>query len=100
VTEKLTEILEKGRSQFFLAVKSCRLVGLWSRVVEEKISKNTEAVKIRNRILYVNTSSSTWAQQLTFLKRQIITKFNKTAGEEAIKDIHFKASGEKIGGRP
>jgi predicted nucleic acid-binding Zn ribbon protein len=62
------------------------------------VGKQTEAVRMKNGILYVATTSSTWAQELSFLKKEIIKKFNQRAGEEAIRDIRFSVKGEKIGG--
>jgi predicted nucleic acid-binding Zn ribbon protein len=55
------------------------------------VGRHTEAVKIRNRVLYVSTSTSTWAHELSFIKKEIIKKFNARAGEEAIRDIRFKS---------
>jgi len=99
MTESLIEIIERSKQDIFWAVKSCKMVALWDQVVDERVSRNTEAVKLRNKVLYVNTATSTWAQELTFLKRDIIRHFNEKAGEEAVKDIKFKAAGERIGGK-
>ena len=99
MTERLIEIIERSSQPIFGAVKSCRLVALWCQVVDGRVGRNTEAVKIHNKVLYVNAATSTWAQELTFLKTEIIKRFNQKAGEEAIRDIKFKAAGEKIGGR-
>ncbi len=72
------------------AVRNCRLVGLWARVVDERVNRNTEAVKIANRTLFVSTASPIWAQELSFLKPAIIVRFNELAGETVIDDIKFK----------
>ncbi len=99
MTERIIDIIERSQQDIFCAVKSCKQVALWGQVVDERVSRNSEAVKIRNKVLYVNTATSTWAQELTFLKREIIKRFNQKAGEEAVRDIKFKATGERIGGR-
>jgi predicted nucleic acid-binding Zn ribbon protein len=91
--EKVANIFGRLDDGFVRTVRNCRLVTLWGQVVDEKISKNTEAVKITDRTLYVLTSSPVWAQELSFLKKAIIGRFNDQAGEEAIRDIKFKASG-------
>lgn len=90
--DRLADILDQGKTGITAAVNGCRLLGFWPEVVDERIQKNAEAVKIRNKILYVSTSTSTWAQELSMLKREIIEKFNHRAGEEAISDIKFKCN--------
>ena len=72
------------------AVRNCRLVGLWGQVVDERVSRQTEAVKIANRTLFVSTSSPVWAQELSFLKPALIARFNELAGSDVICDIRFK----------
>ena len=91
MTQKLAEILQGMDAGVGRAIKSCSLLSLWDQVVDERTSKHAEAVKIRNRVLYVSTSTSTWAQELSFLKKEIIDKFNGVAGQEVIKDIRFRA---------
>lgn len=91
--QKLEEILNGIDSGFLGTVKNCRLLLLWIKVVDERVQKHTEAVKIQNKTLHVSTSNSTWAHELNFLKRDIINKFNQIAGEQVIIDIRFKARG-------
>lgn len=98
MTDHIVEILERSGNQVAWAIKSCRLLGLWQSVVDERAGKHTEAIKIRNKVLYVSTSSSTWAQELSLLRKEIIKKFNERAGEEAINDVRFKAGGEILAG--
>ena len=93
MTQKVIDILGGMSGKVSWLVRSCQLMELWKEVVDERVGKNTEPVKISQRTLYVSTSSSTWAQELTFLKKEIIEKFNQKAGEEVIRDIRFKASG-------
>jgi len=89
VPEKVSAILQG--SDFSCAIKSCKMLSLWPQIVDENVRKNTEPVKIKNGTLYISTSAPAWAQELTFLKREIIKKFNQAAGEEAIADIVFGA---------
>lgn len=88
---RLGEILAGLDNQVSVALKNCKLLSLWPSVVDEKVGRNTEPVKIQNRVLYVSTANPVWAQELSLLKREIIKKFNQQAGEEAISDIRFKA---------
>jgi len=91
--ELLGKVFTKMKEQGDAFLESCQVLSLWPEVIDEGIRKNTEAVKIKNQVLYVSTSSSVWAQELTFLKEEIIKKINEKAGREVIKDIRFKAFG-------
>jgi len=94
MAEQLADILDGMETGFTRSIKICGLLGLWEKVAGERVGKQTEAIKITNKILYVATSSSTWAQELSFLKNEFIDKFNKEAGKEVIKDIKFRAGGK------
>jgi predicted nucleic acid-binding Zn ribbon protein len=91
MAKRLAEILEHMEMGEGGSVDICRRLALWREVVDERVGKNAEAIKIRNRTLYVSTSSPVWAQELSFLKKEIIEQFNKKAGREVISDIRFKA---------
>jgi predicted nucleic acid-binding Zn ribbon protein len=93
MTQRLSEILEGMECGAGGAIQACGVLSLWGRVVDERVGKQTEAVKIRNRVLYVSARSAAWAQELTFLKNKIIKKFNQEAGKEVIRDIKFRAGG-------
>jgi predicted nucleic acid-binding Zn ribbon protein len=93
MTEKLAEILGCMEIGVGKAIQICGLLSLWPDIVDERVGKNTEALKIRNKVLHVATSSPAWAQELTFLKNGFIEKFNQAAGRTVIKDIRFKSGG-------
>ena len=94
MTELLGDVLaSKGIPQ---SIKNCNTVLLWEKVVEGEVKKNTEALKVQNRTLYVMVKNSVWAQELTFLKKEIIKKMNEAAGFGAVADIRFRV-GDKIG---
>jgi predicted nucleic acid-binding Zn ribbon protein len=89
--KRIAEIIEQENINFCGVIKACNLLSLWERVVDERVRKHTEAVKIKNQVLYVSASSPAWAQELNFLKKRMIDKFNSAAKEEAITDIKFSA---------
>jgi predicted nucleic acid-binding Zn ribbon protein len=93
VVNKLADILGQMETGVAKSVQLCGFLALWDEVVDERVLKNAKAIKISNRTLYVSTSSSTWAHELTFLKRDIIKKFNERAGKEVIRDIRFSNQG-------
>ncbi|MFA6170074.1 MAG: DUF721 domain-containing protein [Candidatus Margulisiibacteriota bacterium] len=89
--EQVGKIIQNG--DFAWVIRNCNLLTVWEKVIDERARKHTEPISIRNRVLNVSTSTATWAYELSFLKTQIIAKFNEYAGEEAIYDIRFKAGG-------
>jgi predicted nucleic acid-binding Zn ribbon protein len=91
--ERLAKILEGWVDGAGETIKMCGLLPLWRRVVDERVSSRTEPIKIKDRTLYVSTASPAWAQELNFLKKEIIVKFNHLAGQEVINNIKFKSGG-------
>jgi len=91
LTQLLADILK--RPQISKGIKAGWTVLLWEESVSTEIAKQTEAVKVKNRVLYVNTKSPVWAQELNFLKKEIMDRMNEKAGFSAVKDIRFKAGG-------
>jgi hypothetical protein len=62
----------------------------WKEIVGEPISFHAQPYAIRNRILFVEVSHSTWMQQLQFLKPTLLEKINAYLGESRIEDIRFR----------
>ena len=91
MAEKLAQVLGRLDGQMAALLKNCQLLALWSQVVDDRVGKNTEPVKIRDQTLFVATASAVWAQELSLLKPEIIRKFNQQAGQAVIKDIRFRA---------
>ncbi|MCC6441835.1 MAG: DUF721 domain-containing protein [Armatimonadetes bacterium] len=68
---------------------------LWDRVVGGYLASITQPERFRGGILYVNTRSPSWAQELEFQKTDLIKRMNRRLGSEAVKDIHFQPKGLK-----
>jgi hypothetical protein len=64
--------------------------GAWEEIVGETIAGQTQPRAVRNRILFIDVSHSTWVQQLQFLKPTLLEKINAFLGEPKIQDIRFK----------
>jgi hypothetical protein len=71
-------------------IKNYSLFGAWKEIVGETIALQTQPRSLRNQILFVDVSHSTWIQQLQFLKPQLLEKLNAFLGEPPIQDIRFK----------
>lgn len=62
----------------------------WENVVGERIAQMTTAARIIKGVLFVNVKTSTWRNELTLRKKEIIDKLNKAIGIETVKDIKFQ----------
>ncbi len=71
------------------------LLKLWPKAVGQQIALQTQPDCLKNRTLFVKTTSSVWVQQLHFMKEEILQKLNELAGKFAVKDIHFSV-GHKL----
>ncbi|MDD4178801.1 MAG: DUF721 domain-containing protein [Candidatus Margulisbacteria bacterium] len=91
--ESVKEIFGRLNGGVSATIRNCGLLGIWTEINDDTVKQNTEPIKIQNRVLYVAASSPVWAQELSFLKPQIIKKFNERAGAETINDIRFRAMG-------
>ncbi len=90
--EKVCSILERVFSSLDLGIKAkqYQIWEIWEEVVGSAIAHQTQPFRVRNMILWVNVTSSTWMQQLEFMKRQIVKKLNDRMGEKLINDIRFR----------
>lgn len=71
-------------------IKECAILSFWNEAVGESIALHTKPIKVYDGRLTVLVESSSWTQELTFLKSGIMEKLNSTIGKEVIKDIYFK----------
>jgi hypothetical protein len=97
----LRSILEKTLKNLEIDVplKRYSIWGAWKEIVGDSIARQTQPRAIRNRILFIDVSHSTWIQQLQFLKPELLEKINDFLGEPLIQDIRFKL-GKILTGAP
>ncbi len=70
-------------------LKQYEAVRIWEEVVGERIARVATPSKIINGILIVKVEKSTWRNELSLLKREIIAKINAALKEDIVKDIKF-----------
>lgn len=85
-------------SEIDAAIRPHRAVVLWPEVVGEHLAAVSEAEVVRSGVLFVRARSTTWANELTFYKSDLVQKLNQRLGARAIEDIHFKAGGRRLAG--
>ncbi|MBA7703692.1 hypothetical protein ES703_112485 [subsurface metagenome] len=71
-------------------IKECAILSFWNEAVGESIASHTKPIKVYDGRMTVLVESSSWTQELTFLKSGIMERLNSTIGKEVIKDIYFK----------
>ena len=62
----------------------------WEQVVGERIAQVTTATRIQQGMLFVHVKTSTWRNELTLRKKEIIDKLNGIVGVNVVKDIKFQ----------
>jgi predicted nucleic acid-binding Zn ribbon protein len=62
----------------------------WENVVGEQIAKMTTATRITQGTLFVRVKTSTWRNELTLRKKEIMTKLNTFVGSDIVKEIKFQ----------
>ena len=68
-----------------------KVMALWEKAVNRKIAERTRPIKIQGSKLLVEVSGSSWRNELTFLKPELIRKLNSLVGRVVINDIIFVA---------
>ena len=71
-------------------VKEHMAAGSWSQIVGEAVAKISAVDRVDGGILFVKVESSSWRNELAFMRREIISKINALLGEEIIREIRFK----------
>ncbi|HBL76498.1 MAG: hypothetical protein A2W90_05495 [Bacteroidetes bacterium GWF2_42_66] len=65
------------------------LINSWERTLGKTVARYTKNIYIRNRILFVETSSAMVRNELMMIREEIRKRLNEEAGREVIDKIHF-----------
>ena len=71
-------------------IRECAILPFWAEAVGKNIALHTRPLKVYDGRMTVLVESSSWTQELTFLKSGIMERLNNTIGKKVIKDIYFK----------
>lgn len=73
-----------------------RFVLHWADIVGDEIAQRATPECIKNRVLVVRVSDSSWAQELSFQKRAILTRLKRHLNaDEVIDDVIFYVAGSR-----
>jgi len=70
-------------------VREYEVMGRWSEIVGEKIASACEPVRVSDGVLLVKVRSSSWRNELVYMKDDILDKIGKTVARGVIKDIKY-----------
>lgn len=68
-------------------VKEYDVISQWKIIVGDKVASVTQCDRIENGILYVRVMSSSWRQEIVYLKKVILKKIVDNTDCRSIKDI-------------
>ena len=71
-------------------MRQLKALNQWREVVGEKINCHTRPLAIRKSSLFVLVDSSSWLAQLSYLKHEIISEFDRRYGEGVVENIYFR----------
>ena len=91
-TELLSDVIHQVLKEQHLdkPLNEKRLIAAWPLVLGASIMNYTSEIYIKNRVLYVNLSSSVLRHDLFMSHEEIKNSLNKQVGAEVIVDIIFR----------
>ncbi len=97
--EFLGDILKRVVKQDYKLTEAIffnKLKDAWTKLAGE-MANHTTVCDYKNRILWLETTNSAWAQQLVFFRQTIIEKYKTLYPSIEIKDIRIKSTGVQAG---
>ena len=95
--KNITEIINKmfGNNRVFKeALVLEKLKVIWPQIMKGEMLGHTEVCDYKNKVLFIETTSSTWSQQIIFFKQDIINRIKKTLPEVICQDIKTRNTGK------
>lgn len=89
--ERVDGLLEgylKSRG-YYSVCKEYEILNAWPQIVGEKIASVTKCVRADQGKLFIKVVSSSWRQELAFMKSTILMKIRKEYKCSSLKDIVF-----------
>ena len=73
---------------------------IWYEICSPQMSRLTQPLRVRQGILYIETTNHVVAQQLNLLKDSYIRKLNQALGEERIQELRFRVGSRGYSTKP
>jgi hypothetical protein len=81
----ITDLLD--RMEFRERLREHAVWNVWAEVVGDLLAAKAEPARIEDGKLFVRVASSTWMQELQFLKEEIRSRLNHRLGAPIVRDI-------------
>ncbi len=90
--QSVGDILQKlvGELGIEQPLREYEAITKWEQCVGTRIAEISEPVKITKGVLIVRVRTSTWRNELTLRKKEIIAKLNNQLGSTIVQDIRFQ----------
>lgn len=87
----LKEAIEQLLSAYRMngKINETRVIQAWEQVCGAMISRHTENLYIKNRVLYVKVDSAALRNELSYAKTKLVKALNNAVKEEVINEIAF-----------
>ncbi len=73
-------------------IEGNRVFVVWDEVVGDVVAKNAQPQFFRKGMLFIETTSSVWAQELSMMRHCLIDALNERLERSLIREIRFKAT--------
>lgn len=90
ILDTFWKTISGGNPGFKTIAKGLSIQTIWPKTVGVNIAKRTRPLKLAGKTLYVTVATSTWMEELKYMKEDIIKKINTELRKETIKDIIFR----------
>ncbi len=89
--EKIGSIVDAILSErgYLSTVREWGVVNDWPKIVGPKLASVTDCSRVENGVLFVRVKSSSWRQELSYLKRHILDSIRKETPCTTMSDIVF-----------
>ena len=92
----LSQILEKVTKRklpikFNNKFAEFQIINNWEKIVGSKIAPYCQPQFLNSSTLYVNTITSVWANELSYMKETIILNINQFLRKNSVSNIYFRA---------
>jgi len=87
-TMSIAQALSEALDEYNIGgkLKEARIIAAWPEVLGP-LARPADELYIKNKVLFVNLSSSVIRSELTMMRSTLVRRLNEKAGEEVIRDI-------------
>jgi predicted nucleic acid-binding Zn ribbon protein len=88
-SQPLKEVIDRFLKAFSLEnkMKEMDVIAAWPELMGSAVAFRTKSIKINNKILYLEITSSVMREELLNGKEIIILRINEKAGKQLINDV-------------